>query len=480
MNLGTSRRTWKVVAAAAAATLASVALSAVTAPAANADGKVFTGNKKCGDLLPGTLELKVEPVNSGTYAGGALTVTLNVYELAADVPDHPGNQTGNQVFDFSASGGAVLGVAVKGGPDTNFYASPMGVSTAKALHAPLNTNNNKFPGLSHVSFCYVPKAKPTIVTKVSNANVTIGEQVTDTATVAGGNSPTGSVTFKVYGPDDATCSGAAVTVGSVPVNGNGSYPSAAFTPDAVGTYRWVASYSGDALNHGASGACGDANEQVVVNKAKPKLVTKVSNAEITIGDQATDTATLSVGHQATGTITFKVYGPDDATCSGAAVTVGSVPVNGNGSYPTAAFTPDAVGTYRWVASYSGDARNEAASGACNDPNEQVKVKKAKPSLTTTPNLLPNDTATVAGLVGPSGGTLSFTLFTNLTCTGTPSYAETQQVNADGSYVTHNTTVRVSADASISWLVEYSGDAKNEAAVSACTDEQVVMNFTPLN
>jgi hypothetical protein len=38
---------------------------------------------------------------------------------------------------------------------------------------------------------------------------------------------------------------------------------------------------------------------------------------------------------------------------------------------------------------------------------------------------------------------------------------------------------VNADATISWIVEYSGDAKNEGAVSACTDEQVVLDFTPL-
>jgi hypothetical protein len=175
-----------------------------------------------------------------------------------------------------------------------------------------------------------------------------------------------------------------------------------------------------------------------------------------------------------------VYGPNDATCSGAAAFTSTVTVSGNGSYTSAAFTPSAVGTYRWIAAYSGDARNLPSSGACGDPNEEVVVKKAKPQLRTAPDLLPNDKATIAGLVGPSGGTLTFALYLNATCTGSPAYSETQAVNANGIFNTSNTSVRVTADATLSWIVSYSGDANNEAATSACTDEQIVMDFTPLN
>ena len=38
-------------------------------------------------------------------------------------------------------------------------------------------------------------------------------------------------------------------------------------PTQAGTYRWVASYSGDAANTAISGACGDANETVTVSPA---------------------------------------------------------------------------------------------------------------------------------------------------------------------------------------------------------------------
>ncbi len=125
---------------------------------------------------------------------------------------------------------------------------PTGTQGGTNLHAPLNAKNNKFPDLSHISFCYVPKAKPKIKTRVSKAEITVGTSVTDTATLSEGNNPTGTITFKVYGPNDTACSGPVVFTDEATVNGNGNYTSDAFTPDAVGTYRWIAGYSGDARN----------------------------------------------------------------------------------------------------------------------------------------------------------------------------------------------------------------------------------------
>ena len=57
------------------------------------------------------------------------------------------------------------------------------------------------------------------------------------------------------------------------VNGNGTYSSGNYTPTAVGTYYWIASYSGDANNSPAAGACGDAGESSVVSKIQPQIAT---------------------------------------------------------------------------------------------------------------------------------------------------------------------------------------------------------------
>src|SRR5207253_9264449 len=85
----------------------------------------------------------------------------------------------------------------------------------------------------------VTKASPAITTTAS-ASVAAGGQVSDTAHLTSGTNPTGTITFNLYGPDDATCGGAVIFSSTVPVSGNGDYSSASFTANVAGTYRWVA------------------------------------------------------------------------------------------------------------------------------------------------------------------------------------------------------------------------------------------------
>jgi hypothetical protein len=115
------------------------------------------------------------------------------------------------------------------------------------------------------------------------------------------------------------------------------------------------------------------------------ITTQVSSANVTLGQSINDTATLTTGGNPTGTITFRLYGPDDATCGGVAIFTSVVGVNGDGTYASGSFIPPLSGTYRWIATYSGDANTPAASGACNDPNETTTVAAlASPTPTPTP------------------------------------------------------------------------------------------------
>ncbi|HEX8898076.1 MAG TPA: hypothetical protein VF751_05220, partial [Chthoniobacterales bacterium] len=110
-------------------------------------------------------------------------------------------------------------------------------------------------------------ASPTLTTQVQSAAIAAGEQTSDTATLTGSTPlATGTITFNLYGPDDDTC-GSPIFTTQVSVTGDGDYSSDSdpFTPTAPGTYRWIASYSGDALNNPVSGTCGDTNESVVVS-----------------------------------------------------------------------------------------------------------------------------------------------------------------------------------------------------------------------
>jgi hypothetical protein len=117
---------------------------------------------------------------------------------------------------------------------------------------------------------------PALTTQAS-AGVNSGGSISDAATVADGDAPSGTITFSLYGPDDTSCGGAPVFSATVPVTGAGSYSSGNFTATTPGTYRWMATYSGDANNAAVTTACGDASETVVVNPASTPTPTPLLN-----------------------------------------------------------------------------------------------------------------------------------------------------------------------------------------------------------
>jgi hypothetical protein len=100
----------------------------------------------------------------------------------------------------------------------------------------------------------VTKAQPTVATAqdlIPNDNFTL----------SAGFSPTGSITFNLYAPSDATCAGTPALTQTVTVNGNGTYSTtnSTFHATTAGTWRWASSYSGDGNNQTASSACGVEN-----------------------------------------------------------------------------------------------------------------------------------------------------------------------------------------------------------------------------
>jgi hypothetical protein len=320
-------------------------------------------------------------------------------------------------------------------------------------------------------------AQPTIVTQASGS-VTVGADITDTATLSGGADPTGTITFTAYSDDQCTVQ--VFTDDEDVDSGNGDYTSDAYTTTAAGTIYWIASYSGDDSNASASGACGDANESSVVNQAKPTITTS-ANQSVTVGDDVSDTAELSGGYHPTGTIVFKAFDNDQCSAEGGGTKLyeESVTVTGNGTYGPVSFTTDQVGTVYWKAVYSGDDNNESATHACGADGEVDTVGKDSPSISTTPVLLPNDSALLSGGFGTLGGSLTFELFASADCSGDAMYKETVQVDGAGTYATSNDSVEITADGVYSWEVSYSGDSSNNGAFSTCTAEQMSIDFTPL-
>jgi hypothetical protein len=320
----------------------------------------------------------------------------------------------------------------------------------------------------------------TAMTTNATASVTIGDPISDTATLSAATANAGgTITFHLF--SDAACA-TEVTTGLSPVtvNGNGNYNSGNFTPTAAGTYYWIASYSGDAANTAASTVCGEANESSVVNKRQPAIST-LAQSPVTIGDPIFDVATLSgATADAGGTITFHLF--SDAACANEVTTgLSPVTVNGNGMYNSGNFTPTAVGTYYWVASYSGDANNEPATTACGDLFESSVVEKAPSTIVTAQELFPQDAATISATAGGTPtGSVTFALFApgDTTCSGTAVYTETVTLNGSGNASTSNDSfsVKTAQADTYRWVVVYGGDANHRPVTSACGTEQFTLTI----
>lgn len=92
----------------------------------------------------------------------------------------------------------------------------------------------------------------------------MGIALSDAASVTGGDNPTGTVTFKLFGPGDSACNGAPLLTNTVGLSG-GAATSGRYATAAAGIYRWTALYNGDRNNGPAMSGCG--TEDVTVAAA---------------------------------------------------------------------------------------------------------------------------------------------------------------------------------------------------------------------
>ena len=108
-------------------------------------------------------------------------------------------------------------------------------------------------------------------------------------------------------------------------------------------------------------------------------VSDIANLSGTASQPGSPVVNGPQGAPASGTITFSLYGPNDATCATTPVfTSPPINVSGNGLYSSGNFTPTAVGTYRWIASYTGNSPNTlGTTGLCNASNESVVVMRRR-------------------------------------------------------------------------------------------------------
>lgn len=220
------------------------------------------------------------------------------------------------------------------------------------------------PGFTETITEHVPKVTPKIATTPSG-ETPAGGNVSDTATLSGGYHPTGTVKFELFGPGDTDCK-TPIATRTGPVSDTGTATSGDIPAGGVGTYRWVASYSGDDANNPVTSECG---EEVEVVKATPGIATTPSGS-VPAGGAVSDTATVSGGFHPTGTVEFQLYAPGDTDCK-TPIATRTGDLSGSGTAASGDVTIGAAGTYRWTATYSGDANNNAVTSPCSD--EEVKV-----------------------------------------------------------------------------------------------------------
>jgi LPXTG-motif cell wall-anchored protein len=139
--------------------------AAVERPSTHVSPTEVPGNAQCPE---GLTELKVEPVEDGTFSDGTLTVTIDVRDTAE-----------GQVFDWTSNIGVDV-VIVKGGPNSNVYTYDPESTGDTGLHAPV-VSSGKFAGLSHVSFCYDTEQGTTSTTAEETTSTTAEETTSTTA-----------------------------------------------------------------------------------------------------------------------------------------------------------------------------------------------------------------------------------------------------------------------------------------------------------
>ena len=156
-----------VVVAAVVALLIVVAGPSGTTSANDVTPVLVDGNPDCN----GQNELvRIDPVSSGTFsvAGGTITIVVN---------------SSAKTFDWTSTVGIDF-ILVKGGPNANLYVyNPPAASFGDTgLHAPTNSKNGRFFGLSHISFCGPGGPTATPETPTATPETPTATPITPTAT----------------------------------------------------------------------------------------------------------------------------------------------------------------------------------------------------------------------------------------------------------------------------------------------------------
>lgn len=321
-----------------------VALALAFVPTvASASGGAPTNADRAG---PPTGRHAVQPVyTAGAIAGcpKGTTTFINKYD-----PD-PGHETasyshGGTTFQTKVSLKEIFLSFMTNAPSFTIYiGGGQGYDTYKytgttahpaypsdtRLHAPADTDGDSLEPISHYLVCgkrAVSKAQPGLATAPSPGGAAGSVVLNDTGTLSGGASPTGSITFNLYGPSDATCSGTPAYTKTVTVSGDGSYSTTNTNPaPTAGTWNWTAMYTGDANNFGATSGCG--KESVTVTPVVPTGSCEGSGSLSTLVSGTNVTSYVPKGNWESGATGIDVVNVEGSSITNTTIPTGTDVIN---------------------------------------------------------------------------------------------------------------------------------------------------------
>jgi hypothetical protein len=285
-------------------------------------------------------------VSAGDNPGGSVTFDLYANDSASGTPLFTDTET--------LSGGT----ATSAGYTTTTVGTFYWVATYNG-----DANNSSVSSGAAAEPVTVAQASPSISTSAQPSSATVGGSVEDMATVSGGESPSGTVTFDLYSSKTAQDAGTLLFTDTETLS-SGTATSASYTTTTAGTDYWVATYNGNTNNNSVSS--GAAAEPVTVNalptstssacvpaSVAPGVATSCTFtvADTTPGQTQTPTGSVSVSSSAPGTLA-----PANSCTLVASATAGQATC-------ALTYTPTQAGTATLTASYSGDAEHGSSTGS---------------------------------------------------------------------------------------------------------------------
>ena len=432
--------------------------------------------------------LSVTDYNGTTLAGATVTVT-NASDQYVTGDSLNFTPTGDGITIQSNTGGVLILTGAASVTDYDdalnsiTFSSTSTTSGTRTLTWEVNdeaggNTNDSTPVTTNIDVDF--KSSPTLTTSPTPTTVALPNAApvtfTDTATLVGGSSPTGSIVFTLVGPNSTTLYTDVVTV-----SGDDSYSTASGTNPGgytlpgsgtvAGTYQWDASYNGD-TNNNAFNDTNNVNEQVTVSPATPGIGTSQQQTFATAGASIADQATVSGAFDPTGTVTFNLY--NNSAGTGTPLFTDANVALSNGVATSADYATSATGTDYWVATYNGNSNNTSVSSG--DAAEPVTVTPATPTLATTQQPASTtvgdavaDQATISGGFDPTG-TVTFNLYNNSAGTGTPLFTDANVALSNG--VATSAGYATSATGTDYWVATYSGNSNNISVTSGTALEPV--------